>query len=176
MCPSLHASFCSDCSARRRQTDECSATGSPGRPPCAAAQQLAYCYAEAKDRRLRASLVALRRSLDDSQQANAVPGATEPGLTPHKKSSLQHQSSPTPSPRQNNDALRPLGNSKTALRAAAAPARPRPRLARRVGTIGSASLEGGGQPRALHAATRRFDRGRPGLVVAGRVAQARLVT
>ena len=69
--------------------------------------------------------------LDNAHRANNRSRPHNRAQPLHKKSSLHNLSSPTPPPRQNKDALRPLGNSKTALRAAAAPARPGPRVARR---------------------------------------------
>ena len=146
--------FWSDCSARSPQTHACGATRE-SIEACLTGRSASHL------RRARRRTSELHVSLVVSQRLSTTPNAASnpsrlhrASRAPHKKScSPQHLSSPTP--RHNNkDALRPLGNSKTALRAAAAPARPRPRLARRVGTIGSASLEGGGQPRALHAAKR----------------------
>ena len=107
---------------------------------------------EAKDGRITGLVGRFTVSSTTRTERTTVRGPT----TEHSHSTKKVSTAPVPPTprRQNNDALRPLRHGAPALRAAAAPARPRPRLARRVGTIGSASLEGGGQPRALHAATR----------------------
>ena len=152
--PSRGLFFSSDCSERRPQTHECSATrqSTEGLPAEGSSAHLST--AEAKDKAVARLVGRFTVSLSQrarSEQAFAAPQS--PAQPPQKSGSPQHLSSPTP--RHNNrDALRPLGNSKTALRAAAAPARPGPRLARRLGTARGPRVEGGRQPRALHAATR----------------------
>ena len=121
----------------------------PGEQP----QLLAFVAAEAKEKALPPFVGRSTTPLDNGQRLNTRTRSTEPRTASTKKA--LHSAKVSPTPRQpSSDALRPLRHGAPALRATTKTASAGPRLARRVRTVRGESLEGGRQPRALHAATR----------------------